>query len=338
MRTFYLFRTNLRNLEYYHSITDLDEFKKKCHDFYLLHGIWFLENNIFDRVIVWRLKPKDIEKCMIVFNVNGKEFIQMFVSDFRDCFNFGKPDITFFRGGFKEYCDITKLDPKFFGMKLYLGASKRVFPQYGGVYDKILVESESNFDKRFTCVPFYKTANSNIFYPIVDSKKDYDICTVSNFEQARFKGQEFLIDHISRHDFLKSLKVVHVGNKPEVGRQLCRKYGVINIDFKGSVPREEVNEILNRSKFGIMTSDEVDGCPRITTEIIMSGTPLLIRERTRLLNFYKYRNVVEFNDNNLFEVVKKSMNNFNTLKEAALNEINNLSMDNICKKNIELWI
>ena len=73
MKEFHLYRSNIKHEEYYHSFNNLEEFKLKCHDFYLLQGIYFLENGIFDRCIIYRLThriPKDI-----IFNVNGREFI-----------------------------------------------------------------------------------------------------------------------------------------------------------------------------------------------------------------------------------------------------------------------
>ena len=74
MKSLYIFRTNLKNLEYYHKFKDLEIFKNECHDFYLLMGIFFLENNKFDEVIIWRLSDQNIPD--IIFNVNGKNFIQ----------------------------------------------------------------------------------------------------------------------------------------------------------------------------------------------------------------------------------------------------------------------
>ena len=52
MKTFWLFRSNIRNLEYYHQYTNLDEFEKNCHDFYMLLPIWLLRNNYFDEVML----------------------------------------------------------------------------------------------------------------------------------------------------------------------------------------------------------------------------------------------------------------------------------------------
>ena len=120
MKRFWLFRSNLKNLEYYNKYTTLDEFVEKCHDFYLLQGLWFLENDDFDEVRIIRIVKKP--KKQVMFDVNGKKFIQDFVTDFNKVFKRPKPDVTFFRGGFPEYDKLTKKDPKFFGMKLYLGS------------------------------------------------------------------------------------------------------------------------------------------------------------------------------------------------------------------------
>jgi len=218
MKSFWIFRTNLRQLEYYHSIRDLQTFKKECHDFYLLMGIWFLENNIVDEVIVWRLKPKggttDIE-----FVVNEKKFIQKFVDDFSKCLSYPKPYITFWRGGFEEYDRLTSSRSDFFSPRsFYLAAGKRTIPLYGGKYDRVLVESESELQKGIW--PFYKTGNPEIFKPL-NLQKKYDMCWVCNFTQIKFKGQDFFIPAISKSNFLKTLSICHVGNNPEVGVKLC---------------------------------------------------------------------------------------------------------------------
>ena len=153
-----MFRTNLRPLEYYHRYKHLDEFKSRCHDFYLLMCLWYLENDFVDEVYVWRLKPQieyhryeDVRD--IVFNVAGKFFIQKFVSSFYECldnpkYKEVKPTISFFRGGFPEYCAVTKRQPAFFGNSLYLGAGRRVYPQYGGRYRKLLAISWGSFWRR----------------------------------------------------------------------------------------------------------------------------------------------------------------------------------------------
>ena len=327
-KTFWLFRTDLRQTEDYHNFKTLDEFKKKNWDFYLNQGILFLENNIYDEFVVWRLQPKE-KQDDIIFNINGRKFIQKWVNDFNEVFNYPSPNISLFRGGFKIYCDVTKQNPNFFGLKLYLGAGKRTNPQYGGIYNKILVECNKHITS-LNHIPFYKTASPEIFYPL-NLERINDLCWICNFEQIRQKGQEFFISNISKSKYLKSLKIVHCGNKPEIGKQMCEKYKINNIEFLGHLNREQINKVLNQSKFGIVTSNEEDGSPRIITEILMSGTPLLIRDKTSLLDFYKELNVVEFNDNNLEEKIEQAMN-INLIVDR-----DRINLDSVCKMNLKLW-
>lgn len=334
MRRFYLFRSDLRILEDYHCYKNLDDFKNFCWDFYLLQGLCFLEHDYFDEVIIWRLQPKK-RQSDIIFKVNGKKFIQKWVDDFKEVFKYPKSTISFFRGGFKSYCQITKQNPKFFGVKLYLGASQRLTPQYNGLYDHILVESERELKTISDSIPFYKTANPRIF-KLLNLEKKYDICWPNNFTQIKYKGQEFFISVVGTCPYLKSLKIVHVGNNPEVGKKLCKKYNVTNIEFIGHTNRPGLNKILNQSKFGLVTSNLNDGCPRISTEILMSRTPLIIRENTRLLKYYKQKSIVEFNDKNMINRIKFAMKHYYKYSNEVIQ--NKLSLDEICKMNIDFWL
>ncbi len=333
MRRFWLFRSNIRDLEYYHSFNDLETFEKMCHDFYLLMGLWFLKKDIFDEVIIWRIAHKKIPD--IVFEINGKKFIQKFCISFDECLNYPKPMASIFRGGFPEYDDVVKKDPSAFGMKFYLAAGKRLYPKDEKLYDKVLIESEE--DNRGNDIRFYKTCNPNIFYPIPSLRKIYDLCWICNNTQIRHKGQEFFISSISKNDYLKSLKIIHIGNKPEIGLELCKKYGVDNIRFIGQAERYDINVFLNFSKFGIVTSNKEDGCPRVSTEVLCSGTPLIIRDQTRLLNFYKESGVVLFNDKSLNEAVAYAMIHYNKLKKDLDNYSHMFSIDTICGMNINAW-
>lgn len=326
MKTFWLFRTNLRQYEYYHSIDNLEQFKKQCHDFYLLMGIWMLENTELEEFVVWRLVKEQSGHAKYSgrkeFEVNGKKFIQLFVDDFNDCFQFEqfpRPDITLFRGGFPDYGKITKANPNYFGLKLYLGAGQRVFPKYGGIYDKILVEDERDMNPNFDCIPFYKTANPNIFYPM-DLEKKWNICWPCNFSQEKYKGQEWFIKQVAKSDYLKSLKILHVGNVPKRGRDLCKKYGVNNIVFKGWVTRPELNEYLNQSNLGLVTSNELDGSPRILTEILCTGIPVGIRYETRCWSL--------------------AVNN-NTQKDGIYGlryaQTTKMTLEIVCQGNLDLW-
>jgi len=132
MKKFWLFRSNLTNFESYHQYDNIKDFKKNLWDFYLLQGLWLLENTECEEVSIWRLTKRP--SYSVKFKFAGKVFIQRFVRNFDECFKCKKPDVTFFRGGFPEYGRLTKKNPKFFGIKLYLGASKRKYPIHGGIY------------------------------------------------------------------------------------------------------------------------------------------------------------------------------------------------------------
>ena len=337
MRRFWLFRSNLIPLEYYHQYTDLDTFKKNCHDYYMLLPLWLLENDYFDEVTIWRLTKK--QKNPIVFDINGKKYIQRWVTNFNKTFDYPSPDISFWRGGFQEYDRVTNFQPKHFGLKLYLGAGRRQFSQYGGKYDAYLMEDERDFNPKYNCIPFYKTASPHIFHPQLE-KLEYDICWPCNFTQIKYKGQKFFISEIAKSDFLKSLKIVHCGNKPEVGKQLCQKFGVTNIIFKGPLDRPSLNQTLNQSRFGLNLSNIQDGCPRVSTEVLMSGTPLFLRDSVRLLNFYRRdgQGVVTVNDKILAKKIKWGLANYESHHQDVLKAtLHHLSFDSTNEKNIEEW-
>jgi hypothetical protein len=337
MRCFWLFRSNLTSLEYYHKFKDLKSFKNNCHDYYLLLPLWFLENDYFDEVTIWRLTKKS--RPPIIFDINGKQFIQRWVSSFNETLNYPTPEMSFFRGGFREYDILTKHNPNALGLKIYLGAGQRINAKWGGKYDLFLMEDDNDLRKTTNTFPFYKTASPSIFFPIEgDCNYSYDICWPCNFTQIRYKGQEFFIKEISKSPYLKSLRIAHCGNQPHIGKRLCQKYGVTNIKFHGLKNKEELNNILNKSKFGLNLSNRLDGCPRISTEILMSGTPLIIHEMTRLLSYYKHLGTVEVNDKNIAKKIKKAFNTFPKYKEEVLDAIKwELSFDKTNEKNIGLW-
>jgi hypothetical protein len=338
MRRFWLFRSNIKELEYYHQYKDLETFEKNCHDYYMLLPLWLLQHDYFDEVTIWRLSNKVLPD--IVFDINGKKYIQKWVSNFLQTTYEPKSDMSFFRGGFQEYDQVTKVNPDHFGVKLYLGAGRRITPQWGGKYDVLLMEDESDFVKGKKCLPFYKTASPNVFYSYVNKivNLHWDICWPCNFTQLKYKGQKYFIKKIAQSEMFSRLKIIHCGNKAKVGEKICREYGVDNIAFMGHVDRTRLNQILNHSLFGLNLSNRVDGCPRVSTEILMSGTPLIIRDSTRLLPYYKGRGVIEVNDGNIVEKILMGIEDHSRYKAEILMAINEeLSYDNINKKNIDLW-
>lgn len=340
MKRFCLFRSNLASLEYYHEYKDLETFIKNCHDYYMLFPLWLLQKNYFDCIYIIRLQNKNQNMKDIIFDVNGKKYIQAWVNDLSDVLKLPSPDISFFRGGFEIYDKFTKKYPDFSKFKIYLGAGQRINTAWGGKYDLFLMEDDQDIKDNVGTHPFYKTASPFIFHPYQNTIVDfvYDICWPCNFTQINYKGQEFFIKAISKSEYLKTLKIVHCGNKPQIGEQLCKKYGVINITFQGTQERKNLNNFLNYSKFGLNLSNRKDGCPRVSTEILMSGTPLIIHEQTRLLSYYKHRGIIEVNGGNITIKISQAIDHHTRHKSDTLLAIKDeLSFDKTNQKNIDLW-
>ena len=84
-------------------------------------------------------------------------------------------------------------------------------------------------------------------------------------------------------------------------------------------------------------SNKIDGCPRISTEILISGTQFLLREQTRILNYYKHKGVIIVYDNNL-GLIRNPLIHRNHYKQEVMEAIKNeLSFESICKLNIQEW-
>ena len=201
------------------------------------------------------------------------------------------------------------------------------------------MEDERDFRISYKCLKFFKTASPNIFHPITCAKK-WDICWPCNFTQIKYKGQEFFIETISKNKKLQNLKIVHCGNKPEIGKKLAKKYGVKNIEFLGSVDRAILNVILNSSKFGLNLSNIQDGCPRVSTEVLMSGTPLILRDTVRLLQYYKNKNqgVITCSDFEVADKITEAIKNYDKHFQDVLKaRETTLSFDNTNQKNINEW-
>ena len=343
MKIFYLFRSDIKHLEYYHSYITLDEFKNKCHDFYLLMPLEFLKMGVFDKAIIWRLT--DVKRDDIVFkfkNEKGKEvqFIQKFCKSFNCAFDMDRPNVSLFRGGFKEYDILVNKVPGFFGKTLYLGASRRFNPSFGGKYDIILYESELDLELKMDndqiYKRFFKTANSKIFYSL-NKQPTYDIIWPWKYTSDHRKGELFFLESIKNHPGLQSLKIYHCGNEPKKAKKLFDKYGVNNIVCDDIKHYHDMNEILNNGVCGLMTSDKEDGCPRLSTEIMSCCIPLLIRNKTRILDYYQgYGNITYNNPNDLYSkfifIKENRVDIINHLKKRLESE---LSMRKMCEMNIE---
>ena len=195
MKILWLFRSNLKHLEYYHKYNNLPQFEAECHDFYMLFPIWLLRKQYFDTVVIWRLSNTPLPD--IDFSVGNRMYSQRWVRDFSEVFKYPKATMSFFRGVFKEYDTVTKQNPDHFGLKLYLGTGRRTFPQWEGIYDIFIQEDKRDFRDDRKCLPFFKTASPLVFHRYKNKIVDmhYDICWPCNFAQLRYKGQSSVVSY-----------------------------------------------------------------------------------------------------------------------------------------------
>jgi len=348
MKTLYLFRSNLRHLEYYHHYKTYEEFVNKCHDFYLLFPLELLKLGKFEKVIIWRLSNKPMKDIVFKFknNVGTKGiFIQKFCHrSFDEAFALPRPDVTIFRGGFREYDMVVNKIKGFFGKTFYLGASRRLVPEFGGKYDYILYESELDLPDNFNMIKgrfkrFFKTANPKIFYSKNISKPEFDIIWPWKYTSDHRKGEKFFLNGLSKHSELQKLKIYHCGNEPKKAMKLFESYGVKNIICDDIKHYHEMNDIINNGICGLMTSDKEDGCPRLSTEIMSCGVPLLIRDTTRILDYYNGDGRFNYSDidglYSNFLYIKKNRNIIIENMKYRLQK--DLSMEKICMMNVREW-
>ena len=69
----------------------------------------------------------------------------------------------------------------------------------------------------------------------------------------------------------------------------------------------------------------------------MSGTPLLIKDTVRLLDYFK-KGTIEINKSSIVTRLDRGMRNYGAIKNDVLvAREDGFSFNEICKKNIELW-
>ena len=216
--------------------------------------VWYWGGNHYKE-----FKHNLIERWIPIFDFYNSNFI---------------PDIIFCRGGFKEYHTILKRFSK--AIKLYYGAGRRFLPQSGfSDYDIILQDSpeqveicKQKFPKALTTL-FVKPAPDNLFYPIPEIKKEYDICFIANGSQ-NFKGHFFVYDTIPPW-----FTLLNLGNNP------------YNFRYPDNVTsyrllKSEMPKNIAKCKMGIVAvSAEIDSCPRVIAELLACGLPIVVLDTVR---------------------------------------------------------
>jgi len=184
------------------------------------------------------------------------------------------PDVIFCRGGFPEYHEVLHRFP--FAIKIYYGAGRRFLPQPGYFdYDIILQDSheqveicKEKFPKPLTTL-FIKPAADNIFYPMSEVEKEYDVCFPANGAQ-HFKGHDFVYPTVP-----KDIKLLNLGNNP-------KKFKYPDNVTSYRVLRPKMAENIAKCKVGIMASRaEIDSCPRVIPEMLACNVPVVALSRVK---------------------------------------------------------
>jgi hypothetical protein len=214
-----------------------------------------------------------------------KEFSSCFIERWVPTFlpiNGFTPDVIFCRGGFPEYHSILKRFPQ--AVKIYYGAGRRFMPQPGfDNYEVILQDSLEQVEickKKYSnklVTTFIKPAADNIFYPIDETKKEYDVCFPANGAQA-FKGHDFIYNTVP-----KDIKLLNLGNNPR-----GYKYPSNVVSYR--VLRHDMAKNISKCKVGIVAvSSEIDSCPRVIPEMLACGIPIIVLDGVR---FWKDKYIV----------------------------------------------
>ncbi|MBN1764466.1 MAG: glycosyltransferase [Sedimentisphaerales bacterium] len=187
-------------------------------------------------------------------------------------------DVVFVRGDHPCYMPFLPRCParRFF----FYAASGKGIPRLWKRYHGILVDDinhKSIVQKYYPGVyvgEFMKTAEPEIFRPLPDEKKEYDISLVGDMFTAR-KNLGAIKDTIAA---LPDLKIAICSKKPDP--DIIAKLGgqPRQIEFLGFLPRPELNKVYNRSRLGVITANKSDASPRIILEFMAAGLPILANE------------------------------------------------------------
>ena len=251
-------------------------------------------------------------------------FIERWIPNFKITKYDFKPDVIFTRGGFKDYDSVLKRNPQAF--KIYYGAGKRFYPnKMFNDYNLILVDTQKQLNKVRSILPnvksdlIIKPVAENIFKPVSNQEKKYDIILVGNYNPRVDKGHDFAFKRIPRH-----YKVLCAGIVP---KKIRRKYP--NVDFTGWLPRNELPKLYAQSKIAIICCGTIDSCPRVIPEAIACNCPILVLDR---INFSHEKYITK--------QTGKLTNENNFVKDLSdmIKEYRNLSPNNYYRENLSLEI
>jgi len=188
-------------------------------------------------------------------------------------------DVLFVRGD--HWCYVPLLRKSLARRFLFYPASGRGIPRRWRHFHGILMDDKLQEPILRKFYPgaylgvFLKTAVPEIFHPLPEEKKIYDVCLVGDLVTAR-KNLNSIAQAVTA---LPQVKFVICGKNidPHLQRRLGARSG--QFTCLGFIPRTELNKVYNRSKLGVLTSNKSDASPRVILEFMAAGLPILANEQ-----------------------------------------------------------
>jgi len=172
-------------------------------------------------------------------------------------------------------------------------------------------------------ISFLKSLHSNIFpieiganlwvdestfHPIEKTEKEFDLLMVAIFADVKRHYHLFEALKKSKKRLKVALAYVEWGKRLQDIKNEADYYGVLDqITFFEKVPQDEVNKLLNKSKFSILLSKK-EGTNKASVESLYAGTPLIILKQHNYGHQYSYLNentAIRVKGHELWKVFKK---------------------------------
>jgi glycosyltransferase involved in cell wall biosynthesis len=229
-----------------------------------------------------------------------------------------KPDVIIARGGFPEYDCVVRRNPQAF--KMYYGAGRRFLPADPGFYDVLLVDSpiqESAAQEQcplLRCAKFVKPAAENIFFP-TGVEKTINIL---------FSGSD--IPRKQLVPFLKQIRKLKVTVAGLVSNDTRRRFP--NVSFLGWLPRKQMRDVYSAAKILVCCSDELDSNPRVISESMACGCPVIVTDSVMLWRekYLSQRSGVSVGWRDLPDTISRCVSNYQQF-DAFAHYKAHLSMD-----------
>ena len=216
----------------------------------------------------------------VTYNDNLKVIVVPHISK---CIPFLKEgDVFFVRGGFKSwYAFLTEYHNKGTWIVFYRANTNRgPWPFWDVVLDDLV---DSTFiENNKLHLPFIKPTNEELFHPMPEVQKEYDLCIGSSHvhdKKGQWEAIKMLIEY--KKIFGKSLNCILPGSISRGVHTNEIRSDIINneliVELPGMVQRDEVRTILNKSRLLIKLGGGGQG-DRGPLEALACGTEIILAE------------------------------------------------------------